>query len=88
MAPTYRADVTLHLTFDKAQVRLRDHLGDGTLTPEKDQARWRSGSDTVEWLALRLLSLDCHFTVHEPQALRDHLSWIHERTRPHHTQNV
>ncbi|MFD1814370.1 hypothetical protein [Rhodococcus gannanensis] len=60
---------------------LRDHLGDGELTPEADATRWRSAPDTVEWLAIRLLSLDCRFVVHGPQELKDHLDWIHERTR-------
>ncbi|WP_137876103.1 YafY family protein [Rhodococcus sp. Q] len=80
MAPTYRADVTLRLPLEVARVRLRDHLGDGELTSEADATRWRSASDTVEWLAIRLLALDCRFVVHGPEELRDHLGWIHERT--------
>ncbi|MGW0173135.1 helix-turn-helix transcriptional regulator [Rhodococcus sp. NPDC003322] len=81
MAPTHRADVTLHLPLALARMRLRDHLGDGELTAEGDTTRWRSASDTVEWLALRLLILDCRFVVHGPQELKDQLSRIHERTR-------
>ncbi|WP_102193755.1 helix-turn-helix transcriptional regulator [Microbacterium aurantiacum] len=81
MAPTYRADITLHLPMDEARSRLRDHLGDGELIAEGEGTRWRSGIDTVEWLAMRLLLLDCHFVVHAPQELRDHLDRIHERTR-------
>lgn len=81
MAPVYRADVTLHLTLATATTRLQDHLGDGTLTPEGDRTRWRSAPDTVEWLALRLLSLDCPFEVHSPPALLDHLARIHDHTR-------
>lgn len=82
MAPTYRADVTLRVPLDVAKERLRDHLGDGGLTPDGEDTRWHSASDTVEWLALRLLGLNCHFVVHDPPALRAHLDWIHERTRP------
>jgi hypothetical protein len=81
MAATFRADVTLHLPPDVALARLRDHLGDGALTPEGDGIRWRSAEDTVEWLATRLLALDCGFTVHGPPQLQDHLARIHERTR-------
>lgn len=80
MAPTYRADVTLRLPFDTARARLRDHLGDGEIAPEGDDTRWRSTADTVEWLATRLLALDCRFVLHGPQELREHLAWIHERT--------
>ncbi|WP_277211793.1 helix-turn-helix transcriptional regulator [Isoptericola croceus] len=82
MAPTYRADVTLHLPTDVARARLRDHLGDGQLVPDGDDTRWHSAPDTVEWLALRLLLLDCRFVVHGPPALRTHLDSVHERTRP------
>lgn len=80
MASTYRADVTLRLPFETARARLRDHLGDGEIAPAGDDTRWRSSADTVEWLATRLLSLDCRFVVHGPQELREHLDWIHERT--------
>ncbi|TDE57699.1 YafY family transcriptional regulator [Nonomuraea mesophila] len=81
MAPVHRADVTLHLTLAEAVLRLQDHLGDGSLTPEGDRTRWRSACDTVEWLALRLLSLDCPFEVHSPPALLDHLARIHDHIR-------
>ncbi|MFE6970901.1 helix-turn-helix transcriptional regulator [Isoptericola sp. NPDC057653] len=82
LAPTARADVTLRLPLDDARARLRDHLGDGDLAAEGEDTRWRSAADTVEWLALRLLALDCAFEVHGPPALRAHLDAIHERTRP------
>lgn len=80
MAPTYCADVTLHLPLDAARARLRDHLGDGELAAETDHTRWRSDPDTVEWLAIRLLTLDCDFLVHGPPELRAHLDSIHRRT--------
>lgn len=81
MAPTYRADVTLHLPLDVARARLRDHLGTGELVEEADHTRWRSVDDTVEWLAMRLLMLDCDFFVHGPPELRARLDSIHQRTR-------
>lgn len=81
MAPTYRADVTLHLPLDVARARLRDHLGTGELVEEADHTRWRSVDDTVEWLAMRLLMLDCDFFVHGPPELRARLDAIHRRTR-------
>lgn len=81
LGTTCRADVTLHLPVATARERLRDHLGDGTLAPDGEHTRWRSTEDTPEWLAMRLLLLDCGFTVHGPPALRERLDAIHERTR-------
>ncbi|GAB3168385.1 YafY family protein [Myceligenerans halotolerans] len=80
MAPTYRADVTLRLPIGAARERLRDHLGDGKLFPKGPDTRWHSAPDTVEWLALRLLAMDCRFAVHGPPELRVHMDGIHERT--------
>ncbi|RMI34830.1 helix-turn-helix transcriptional regulator [Nocardia stercoris] len=80
LAATYRADVTLHLPLATARERLRDHLGDGELTADAGGTRWHSAEDTAEWLAIRLLLLDCHFTVHGPPVLREYLASIHERT--------
>lgn len=79
MESTYRADITLHVPLDVAFERLRDHLGDGELVAEDGSTRWRSVEDTVPWLAMRLLLLDCPFLVHGPPALRSHLDVIHER---------
>lgn len=80
MASTFRADVTLHLSYDDARARLRDHLGAGELVAEADHTRWRSALDTAEWLAIRLLTLDCDFIVHGPPELRAQLDRIHRRT--------
>ncbi|WP_323095340.1 YafY family protein [Intrasporangium sp. YIM S08009] len=82
MAPTHRATITLRLPIAVATERLRDHLGDGQLVAEGEDARWHTASDTVEWLALRLLALNCRFVVHDPPELRTHLDGIHEHTRP------
>lgn len=80
LAATHRADVTLHLPIGVARERLRDHLFDGDLVAEGDLTRWRTHEDTAEWLAIRLLLLDCTFVVHGPPELRAHLATIHERT--------
>jgi predicted DNA-binding transcriptional regulator YafY len=73
MAPTFRADVTLHAPREVIATRLGDHLGEGTLTADGDSCRWQSHPDTVEWLAARLLSLDTDFRVHGPPELAAHL---------------
>jgi predicted DNA-binding transcriptional regulator YafY len=80
MAPVYRAEVTLRLPVNVARERLRDHLYDGELVAEGDGSRWRTHEDTAEWLAIRLLLLDCEFAVHGPTELRDYLATVHERT--------
>ncbi|MBS2549710.1 YafY family transcriptional regulator [Catenulispora sp. NL8] len=91
MAPTFRADVTLHAPRDVIAARLGSHLGDGVLQGEdraddqgEDQAdvascRWHSHPDTVEWLATRLLALDTDFQVHGPPELLDHLDTMAAR---------
>jgi predicted DNA-binding transcriptional regulator YafY len=74
-APTYRTVATLDLPTAPA------HLG-GESTPLGDgRCRWESAADTVEWLAFRLLTLDCEFEVHEPPELVDHLRTVAGRAR-------
>ena len=66
--PTYRADVTVRAPASAITGRLGDSaedvedLGDGS-------CRVRSHSDTLDWLALRLLQLGHEFTVHGPPEL-------------------
>ncbi|HWD63073.1 MAG TPA: YafY family protein [Humibacter sp.] len=79
LEPMYRADITLHVPLDVATEQLRDYLGDGELVAENGSTRWRSAEDTVPWLAIRLLLLDCPFVIHAPQALQSHLDVIHQR---------
>ncbi len=65
--PTYSAVATLDLP------AVPEHLG-GHSTPLDDgRYRWESGADTLEWLALRLLTLGCEVEVHGPPELVDHL---------------
>jgi predicted DNA-binding transcriptional regulator YafY len=81
LASVHRAEITLQLPPAVVAERLRDHLGDGELTPDGEGTRWRTAEDTVEWLAMRLLGLDCPFVVHGPPELQARLDGIHERTR-------
>ncbi|MGH3876428.1 MAG: helix-turn-helix transcriptional regulator [Actinophytocola sp.] len=70
VVPTYAAVATLDLP------AAPPHLG-GRSTPLADgRCRWESGEDTPEWLAYRLLTLGCEFTVHEPPELLDHLRTV------------
>jgi len=79
MAPTFRADVTIHAPLRHVTTQLGDHLGDGTLTESGDSCRWHSHLDTTEWLATRLLSLNTDFQVHGPPELVAHLDAIARR---------
>ena len=68
-APVYEAVATLHAPAE----RLADRIGD--LTPiDAETCLLRGHSDTLEYLAWRLLSLGCDFEVHEPPELIAHLA--------------
>ncbi|MEJ3745692.1 YafY family protein [Actinomycetes bacterium KLBMP 9797] len=72
LAPTYSAVATLHAPYAELVGRVGDAPGD--LTPVDDRScRLRSHTDTLEWLALRLVTLGCEFEVHEPPELVDYL---------------
>ena len=80
LAPTYRADVSLHLPLRQARSLLTDVMTDSTLTPEGDErCRWVSHSDTLDWLTLSILRLGCEFYVHGPPELVEHLHAITHR---------
>jgi len=77
MAPTFRADVTLHLPLTRARTLLADLLTDSTLTPEsEDRCRWVSHSDTLDWLTLAILRPGCEVDVHGPPELVAHLHGV------------
>ncbi|MEV0650682.1 YafY family protein [Phytomonospora sp. NPDC050363] len=68
LAPVYRAVVTVRAPAAAIAGRLGDSPEDvEALGP--DSCRVRSHSDTLDWLALRLLQLGHEFEVHEPPEL-------------------
>ncbi|MFI0356370.1 helix-turn-helix transcriptional regulator [Actinomadura sp. 9N407] len=72
LAPTYQAVATLHLPADQARGRLGDRPGE--IEPIDDHScRLNGHSDTLEWLAFRLIMLGCAFEVHGPPELIDYL---------------
>ncbi|MGL5909661.1 MAG: helix-turn-helix transcriptional regulator, partial [Phycicoccus sp.] len=80
MAPTYRADVTLGLPQARARIQLADQLAGSTLEAEgEDRCRWISSPDTLPWLTLRILRLECSFDVHGPPELVEHLRDVAQR---------
>jgi predicted DNA-binding transcriptional regulator YafY len=72
LLPTYRAVATVHLPLDKVRGRLGDGPGDLEAIDEHS-CRLHSHTDTLEWIAIRLMLLDCDFEVHEPPELVDYL---------------
>ncbi|NRQ34850.1 YafY family transcriptional regulator [Nonomuraea sp. NN258] len=78
-APTYRAVATLHAPAEWVAARLGDAAGE--LEPiDAGTCRLSGQSDTLEWLAFRLLALGCEFEVHQPPELVDYLREMAART--------
>ncbi|WP_067464725.1 helix-turn-helix transcriptional regulator [Actinomadura macra] len=78
LAPTYRAEVTVHLPADQVIARLGAASED--VRPLDDgRCHLRHRADTLEWLAARLLMLGCEFEVHDPPELRTHLRGLAAR---------
>ncbi|WP_435830787.1 helix-turn-helix transcriptional regulator [Nonomuraea fuscirosea] len=64
VVPTYAAVVTLRCAVTEPVRAL------GEVTPlGEDACRVRMHADTLDWLAFRLLALDCEFEVHDPPEL-------------------
>ncbi|MFB4320376.1 helix-turn-helix transcriptional regulator [Actinomadura sp. 21ATH] len=78
LTPTYQAVATLRLPADEARGRLR--AGPDEIEPiDAASCRLTGHTDTLEWLAARLLMLGCEFEVHEPPELIAHLRDIGSR---------
>ena len=77
LAPTYRMVATL----DAPMERVADAAGDVAELEPVDASRTRItiDSDTLEWLALRLILLDCDFEIHEPPELEEYLGRLAQR---------
>lgn len=71
-SPSGTVVATVHAPAERVRRGLRP--GDSEVEPiDEHSCRLRSRTDSLEWTAMRLLSLDCAFEVHEPPALREHL---------------
>ena len=77
--PPTGAVATLHASAEWVAARLGDAAGE--LEPiDADTCRLCGQSDTLEWLAFRLVTLGCEFEVHEPPELVEHLREMAART--------
>jgi predicted DNA-binding transcriptional regulator YafY len=74
LTPVYAAVVTLHAPVEQVAGRLG---ADADLEPiDAASCRLRGHTDTLRWLAWRLLTLGCDFEVHEPAELVTYLREI------------
>ncbi|MFF7994221.1 helix-turn-helix transcriptional regulator [Kitasatospora xanthocidica] len=77
-SPSGTVVATVHAPAELVRQRFRP--GDSEIEPiDEHSCRLRSRSDSLEWTAMRLLSLDRAFEVHEPPQLRDHLRKLAKR---------
>ncbi|MFJ8625893.1 helix-turn-helix transcriptional regulator [Kitasatospora sp. NPDC093550] len=77
-SPSGTVVATVHAPAELVRQRFRP--GDSEIEPvDEHSCRLRSRSDSLEWTAMRLLSLDRAFEVHEPPELREHLRRLAER---------
>jgi predicted DNA-binding transcriptional regulator YafY len=72
--PTYQAVVTFAVPAEQAPAWF------GTVEPiDAGHCRLTSAADTLEWLALRLVTIGCDFEVHQPPELQVYLRELAER---------
>jgi predicted DNA-binding transcriptional regulator YafY len=70
--PVYRAVATLHAPLAQVAGRVGDSPGDLEAIDDHT-CRLHGHTDTLEWVAFRLVMLGCEFEVHEPPELIEHL---------------
>jgi predicted DNA-binding transcriptional regulator YafY len=74
----YEARLTLHASAEAIGKRHRNPWG--TVKPIDDRScEYRTGDDSLEWLALRIAMLGVDFEVHEPPELADQLRMLAAR---------
>lgn len=77
LAPTYRMVATLHAPLERVAPAAAD-VAD--LEPIDDgRTRITIDGDTLEWLAFRLILLDCDFEIHEPPDLEAYVGRLARR---------
>ena len=78
-SPGYDAVITLHAPIDEVRRRMGGAKAD-LVTLDEHRCRLRARSDSVRWIAFRVLTLDCDFTVEQPRELADYLRTLSART--------
>ena len=70
-APTYRMVATLHAPYEEVAPRAGD-LASGLEPIDAGRCRLTIEGDTLGWLTIRLILLECDFDIHEPPELVDY----------------
>jgi predicted DNA-binding transcriptional regulator YafY len=76
---TWEIEVLLELPLDTARRRIPPTLADLVATEAGTLLRMHVGS--LDWMASLLAGLDCDFTIHRPDELRDSVRLLAERLR-------
>jgi predicted DNA-binding transcriptional regulator YafY len=77
LAPTYTMTAVVHAPLAQVAARAGD---DGVVEAmDADRSRITIDGDTLEWLAFRLIHLDCDFEILEPPELRAYLRVLARR---------
>jgi predicted DNA-binding transcriptional regulator YafY len=79
-APTYRLVATLYAPLARLAPRAGEALV-GMEAIDADSCRITIEGDTLEWLAVRLVLLDCDFEIHEPAELEAYIAMLSSRLR-------
>ncbi len=78
-SPTYDAVITLHAPLDEVRRRMGGVKAD-LVALDEHRCRLRARSDSVRWIAFRVLTLDLDFTVDGPPELADYVRALTVRT--------
>jgi predicted DNA-binding transcriptional regulator YafY len=78
-SPTYEAVITLEAPVEVVRRRMGGAKAD-LVALDEHRCRLRAKSDSVRWIAFRVLTLDCDFTVEQPPELAAYLRTLSDRT--------
>jgi predicted DNA-binding transcriptional regulator YafY len=78
-SPGYEAVITLHAPLAEIRRRMGGTKAD-LVALDESSCRLRARSDSVRWIAFRVLTLDCDFTVEQPPELAAYLRTLSART--------
>jgi predicted DNA-binding transcriptional regulator YafY len=77
-SPTYRAIVTLHAPIRDAR-RIMGRVRADLDRIDEHSCRLHTRADSLEWIAFRLMMLNCDFEVHQPAELTAHIERLATR---------
>ena len=78
-SPGYEAVITLEAPVEVVRRRMGGAKAD-LVALDEHRCRLRARSDSVRWIAFRVLTLDCDFTVEQPAELAEYMRTLSART--------